>query len=145
MVRVGTPSAVARPEWYDRNPTSKADGHATTAAPHTITERVAYTVPSGKKAIVEMVYLRIKRVTAATTAGTATSLLRVTPSGGSAMSIMIAELTSSQNSVGDKETLQVSPLMTLFTGDKVSGDSLDTSTGGTVEYQARWKLTEFDA
>jgi len=137
--------ATARKEWYDRNPASKADSFGATLVPHAETVRKTYTVPAGKKAMVESLQARVIRVTAATAAGTPYASWRITPSGGSVSSFLRALLITGQNAVKDEDKVSIGTTLTLFAGDKLEAATFDDSTAGTVYHYISYKLTEFDA
>jgi len=144
MVRVGTPSAVARPAWYDRNPISRVDSaSADGVTPHGATDRLTYTVPAGKKALIEQADAKIWRQTAATTAGEVFVAFTVTPGGGSQQFVMRDAFFT--NAVNDSAKLSMSPNMTLKAGDVFTIATFDGSTGGTTRYRLGYKLTEYDA
>jgi len=145
MVRVGTPSAVARPAWYDRNPVVAGHSYFAVTGPHTYTTRFTYTVPAGKKAMVEVMHANVKRVTAPTTGGYAGIYFAFTPSGGTLTIILRAELTSADAAAKDKESASIGSSMTLKAGDTIDAATQDLSTGGTIYYGIDMKITEFDA
>jgi hypothetical protein len=142
-MRTGQP-IIGRPAWYDRNPASKR-GYLSVldAAPHSLTTRISYTCPSGKKAMVELLYAAVIRKTAPTTVGRAVTAWYLTPSGGTEGLIMEAVLFSS--TVGDSIYLSPSGNLMLFPGDTLTSKTFDGSTGGTCDYQMGYKITEFDA
>jgi len=143
MVRVGTPSAVARPHWYDRNPSNIWRQYAATLGPHSSTQRWSYTVPAGKKALVEFSIACLLRVTAASTVGEAYAYVYYTPSGGTGGSLFEVRLLT--NGIGDGKSLIVGQGIMMFAGDQLLGFTGDGSTGGTIEYVIAVKITEFDA
>jgi hypothetical protein len=112
-------------------------------APHTVTARWNYTVPSGKKAMIEFLHVRILRSTAASTAGKVTAAISITPSGASSNDVMVANILT--NNVGDKDALVSGATLTLLAGDKIAANTSDASTGGTIDYVLACKATEFDA
>jgi len=144
MVRVGTPSAVARPAWHDRSAVSRADAYDGLAVtPHTATERIAYTCPAGKKAMLELVQVRCRRNAVATTLGIVKAYCMFTPSGGSIKEILSAYL--NDNTVNARDAQAQGTTLVLCTGDIISLRTYDLSTGGTCDYFLTYKLTEFDA
>jgi len=144
MVRVGTPSAVARPDWYDRNPAMIWNTYnASGVAPHSLTTRWTYTVPTGKKALLEQAMTYIMRSTAATTLGWASLKIWYQPSGGTNREMVYVDLYD--NTVAAKTISHFSFAMVLLAGDVLTGTSADTSTGGTCNYTLTAKATEFDA
>jgi len=127
-----------RAEWYDRNPSLQTSGWGMDASPHTLTDRFAYTVPTGKKAIVSLLSATIQRRTAATTLGLAQA--RITMRGTTAISALLQN-----NTVGEGRLIGVGTSALLSAGDQVVGSTSDDSTGGTVAYLLVAHLTAFDA
>jgi hypothetical protein len=142
-MRTGQP-IIGRPAWYDRNPSSQwLSYQANNVAPHSITQRWVYTVPSGKKAILEFAACYVRRSAAATTVGRVQVDIWITPSGGSVKKISLAQLLT--NNVGDMDRMDLGQSLILNAGDKIEGYSEDASTGGTTNILIAAKLTEFDA
>ena len=143
MVRVGFPGG-PRLEWYDRNPQPALYRYQVfDAAPHALVQRWSYTVPSGKKAFIEMAGAYVVRVTVATTAGLVYDRVQYQVSGGSAFSILWALLYT--NTIGDKDRADVGHSLILNAGDAIFGWTGDASENGTVTHQILAKVTEFDA
>ena len=143
-MRVGPQPIIARPAWYDRNAASRADTYTgQQLAPHALTTRLTYTVPAGKKAIVELLQVKCVRRTAATTVGLVYAYATITPSGGSEKEILDSYLFG--NAVGDKDGQALQGTLVLCTGDVINMKTYDGSTGGTVDYFLAYKVTEFDA
>jgi len=143
-MRVGPQPIIARPAWYDRNPIQiVADFESWSAGPHTVTDRLTYTVPAGKRALLELAQVKLYRVTAATTAGIARIILALTPSGGSTEYILEAHIRG--NTVGDKDSAEIASALILMAGDALVLKTVDPSTGGTIDYVGSYKITEFDA
>jgi len=144
MVRIGTPSAVARPEWYDRNPAPAVAYYvAVNVSPHSVTKRVDYTCPAGKKAMVELLQAEVFRRTTATTAVMAHADFKLTPSGGPMATILTARVVT--NDIKDKDSLTMGASFMMFAGDVLEGYTEDTSTGGACDYKLCMKVTQFDA
>jgi len=144
VVRVGTPSAVARPDWYDRNPITHVGGWTgLDVAPHSQTPRFTYTVPAGKKAMVEILHGLIMRKTAATTLDNAEVWWQIYPGGGGGVTVITQILHS--NTVGNKDTQALGPSLTLLPADQLRCYTIDVSTGGTHDWSVGYKITEFDA
>jgi len=144
MVRVGTPSAVARPDWYDRNPSNQHlyyEGYG--ISPHVKTGRWNYTVPAGKKALVELVWARLIRKSAATTLGDAYAGIWFLVSGGT--NRWLAGAWICDNTVGATKDFVLGQSIIMLPGDSIFGYTADGSTGGTFDYQIYAKITEFDA
>jgi hypothetical protein len=142
-MRTGQP-IIGRPAWYDRNPVQKVNNYnATLVTPHSITERWSYTVPSGKKAMVEILEAEVLRAQAASTVGLAEALIALTPSGGSEKSVLCARIFD--NTVAARSTQAIGSALLLLADDKLTGKTVDTSTGGSCDYYLAYKITEFDA
>jgi len=143
MVRVGTPSAVARPEWYDRNPIHRLYGYSGNLAPHSVTTRWTYTVPAGKKAFLELAAVHHIKTAAATTVVNSYSSILITPSGGSLTELIAAQIYT--NAVGDKDRAETGHAAVLLAGDIIQFNTYNGDTGGTVWHRGVAKITEFDA
>jgi len=137
------PVASPRAEWYDRNPADASQDYYGSLSPHVVTTRWSYTVPSGKKAWVQIATIFCMRRTAATTMGEVYVFLVIVPSGGSLKRLMIACFVDNTVWVKDKAYGGVGIL--LRAGDAVNANTADSSTGGTVDYYCGAKITEFDA
>jgi len=143
-MRTSPTPLVARPAWYDRNPVQKVYRLQELAqSPHTLTKKKEYVCPSGKKAMVEFLSLHICRVTAASSAGIVQAYWALQPSGESSTLFMACRMR--KNNVGDSETVNAGTSLMLLAGDKLQLYTEDTSTGGTCDYVAGYKITEFDA
>jgi len=142
-VKVGFPGG-PRLEWYDRNPYHRFQSyHGEDVAPHVQTTRWSYTVPYGKKAFVESAFVYVERATAAGTARLAQSQIEIQPFGQSTNYLLLVALRT--NTVGDHDHEAMGNGPILLVGDAVGGYTVDTSTGGTVDYTMDAKITEFDA
>jgi len=144
-MRVGPQPIIARPAWYDRNPSTIIYTFCDTLSPHAPTPRFNYVVPSGKKAMVEVMLAKVVRVSSATTPGWATAQIAITPYGGSMAWVCIARLTDAHNAAKDMDSMSIGGSIMLFPGDAVTGLTADLSTGGTCHYILAVKLTLFDA
>jgi len=143
-MRVGPQPIIARPTWYDRAPTPRVDHYwGQGIGPHAVTTRLTYTCPALKKAMVEVLQVRVRRQTAATTLGLAGAYAMLTPSGGSAKEILDAYL--SNNTVDARNEAAIGTTLMLFAGDVLDLRTYDASTGGTCDYFVCYKITEFDA
>jgi len=141
-MRTGQP-LIARPEWYDRNAASQNHfWEGADTGPHADTSRRTYTVPAGKKAMVEILQATVLRTAAATTLGYMEAWWNLTPSGGTARCIIRASIKT--NTVGDRHDMAVGGSVMLFAGDEIDGHTMDLSTGGTGYYFISYKITEFD-
>jgi hypothetical protein len=131
--------------WYDRAPTMSNKNYQAAVGPHGATSRFTYTVPAGKKAIVEILSVRLQRETVASPAATASIYITYTPSGGSASVAVICVLYSTKNAIGDLDKDDLGTTFTMNAGDAIECRSSDGSTGGTISYMAFAKVTEYEA
>ena len=143
MVEVGFPGG-PRLEWYDRNPQHVLVGYSAEAvAPHSVVARWSYTVPTGKKAFIEIMHATLQRAVAATTADIAFASLSLWPEGEAILVPIIAWIR--ENDVGNKDRAVMGQGAILLTGDLVQGATMDDSDGGSIDYNVSGKITEFDA
>jgi hypothetical protein len=112
-------------------------------APHTQATRFTYTVPTGKKAFVEMLQTRVQRSTAASAASRVIAWIGYQPSGGSGSLMSYSVINT--NGVGDKDANIVGQSIVMNAGDTLTGYTSDGSTGGACDYMLNYKITEFDA
>jgi len=137
-LRVGFPGG-PRLEWYDRNPLKHSDSYDSgSIAPHVLTIRMSYTVPTGKKAFLESCLAKAIRRTVATTESTVLSAIKAR-----GHRLLLAWLMT--NNVGDADSQVIGQSVTLNAGEAVLGETLDQSTGGTCNYYLAIHATEFDA
>lgn len=144
-MRLQAPTS-SRPLYYDRNPSDQtlifiSEG----LAPHASTQRAIYTVPTDNKAYAELSQVDVNRSSAAGTPETLVLSSQITPSGGAAVALQTARLWDNNNTIGDRDKNISGTMLLLLDGDAYHIDSGDGSTTGTVDYEARAKLTEFDA
>jgi len=92
---------------------------------------------------VELIYLAVVRRAAPTTPALARLHIDLTPSGGSATELIDACIFT--GNVGDMDKSVLGSTMLLYAGDRIRAWSVDQSTGGTVDYIATAKATEFNA
>lgn len=137
-MKVGFPGG-PRLEWYDRNPQLRRNRYCgSSVAPHSVTERWAYTVPTGKKALIMHLFVSLVRVTAPTTAM------------GSAAYTLIGDehhayLMLYGNTVNDGRTGMIGTSELLAAGETINAKTFDSNTGGTISYAIVCDLNEFDA
>jgi len=143
MVRVSA-TFLARPEWYDRNPITKIFNYnGANVAPHAITQRFTYTVPAGKKAIIEAALVYFYKRTVQTTLGLVGAYIDVNLGGAGAQVLLSQEMYT--NNVGDKDHTELGTTMLLSAGDIIRGFTFDLGTGGGVTYILAVMVTEYDA
>jgi hypothetical protein len=142
-VRLGG-RAVARPDYYDRNPVQKIYSFETVEEPpHAATDRISYTCPSGKKAMVELLHMELTRWTAATTLNWAEVFCLLKPSGGDLEELCHIYFYS--NTPNDSKTWDSGTPILLLPGDQIVLGTCDESTGGSFHYNLSAKIVEFEA
>jgi len=143
-MRVGPQPIIARPAWYDRNPTIKEDHYwGQGVAPHAVTTRISYTCPAGKKAMIEVLQVRVRRVTAATTLGLCGAYAMLTDAVAGAKEILDAYL--NDNTLNVRNEAAIGTALIMVAGNTIDLKTYDTSTVGTCDYFMSYKITEFDA
>jgi len=129
--------------WYDRNAGAVLkQWYQFEVDPHALAERWAYTVPTGKMALVEVMQSSVHRTKAATSASYAGAYVRYTPSGEAYGNFLEAFLIT--NAVGDRADKIIGHSMLIYAGDKLQGYTYDLSTGGECYFMVNAKITEFD-
>lgn len=143
-MRITSSQAVARPNYIDRNPIQRLQSATVLATgPHTTTQRYSYTVPAGKRAIVEFIEQHIRRDTAAAPVGIVQVFHQYTPFGGSLSNFSITALAT--NGALDNISQNFSVGKGMAAGDVISGSTNDVGTGGTLTYVLGMAIVEFDA
>lgn len=133
-----------RAQYYDRNPTYQPQiFDAAAVAPHVLTTRFGYTVPSGREAMVESAQASADRATVAGTAGQFQVWVEAAPTGGNIAKL--AQARRDGNVVDTSADVAVGCGVVLTAGGTVKGFSKDTSVTGTVDYLATSAIVEFDA
>lgn len=134
----------SRPAYYDRNPTI---GHISYEdvgiGPHSETIRGTYTVPTGKKAVIESIWIEITRFEVATSAGRTFGRVMYSTDGAVWKSIARAEVVD--RTMFAKATFYGQNLGILDTGQSLRFTTFDGSTGGYCSYAIIVKLQEFNA
>jgi len=138
-------SGGGRPAWYDRNPESESDYWVgLDIGPHVLTDRIAYTVPSGKRAMIELLQLTVHRRAAATTAGYVRAIASTYTQIQGTREIVHASIFYS-NTVDIRDDKCFGLGFVLKTGEMISFRTGDGSTGGTCDWVLTYKLTKYDA
>lgn len=133
-----------RPPYYDRTPATRVNQDAQIAsAPVGLTQRWTYTVPTGKKFAIGMLALLAERVTAGAPGVRIEATISIAPLG--AGPVVAARALLNTNGVGDRVTIAPASGLVLVATDIISGNSMDTSTGGTYSAFTSASGTEFDA
>lgn len=141
MPQVYQTTQIARPTYWDRNPTARAQSTSNVYSPSGTLTLLSYSPPAGKAAYVESVYLGIERGSAPAASGDVQCSASVAmASGGSGL---ILRATFNTGSSGAVSIAQNSDIGFIAFGDTISITLFDGSTGGTVTAQVCIKLTEF--
>ncbi len=138
-----TSYAVARPAQYDRNASSSIQGDAAIYAPHGVTSRWTYTVPSGFKLFLEACSVSQQNITAPTVAAQASIIIRITSGLVFMDPIRLDILTSGVTTTINSN--QVFGQVTLYAAEVLNVFTLNSSTGGTVLMASGSKGTQFAA
>ena len=127
----------------NRNSKSFAKNYGSSDLPHTLTERISYTVPANKYAIISGFYLHSLLVTARTVAGLSYFNVQFDPVAG-ALTNLFALRSVFQN-VGDSKEIAIGSQFIMHGGDKITVSTADLATGGNINYSAAFMVFEADA
>ena len=137
-MRVGFPGG-PRLEWYDRNPIDQTVSYVgSNVAPHSLTVRASYTVPTGKKAFIGGAAVEVSRRTVATTIGDV--LAYVSFAGETSLNIFHRD-----NTEGTVERGSLNINGVMLAGASLTLNTQDTSEGGAMNYWISTVIMEFDA
>ena len=133
-----------RLEWWDRTPLTIAHGTNIGVAGGTaITTMYSYTVPANRKAHITGLGAAVNVQVAATNNNPAQAWHEVIPLGGATAYPVQATTANTQNLAAAMNSMSAGP--TLLAGDQISGQYVNTATGGTVNMSLFLLGTEFDA
>jgi len=133
-------------EWYDRNPEVIIRSYnADALAPHINTLRWTYTVPPDRMAFVELLDIVLVRIAVAAPVGRVDASIWGWPPGAAPVPVTLLCGILFENTAGAHVERNVGHTMVLLEGYRVTCQTLDESTGGTICYRANMKATEFDA
>ena len=136
-MRVGFPGG-PRLEWYDRNPLPQEFEYAGQVGPHSVIDRITYTVPSGKKFFLENAEVLIMRDTAPTAEGLAQALIMAR-----GYRLIIADILSA--TINDKSSMNVGRSIIMRAGEIIKIATADISTEGSHRYDCSFHGIEFSA
>lgn len=142
----GAESYKPRALWYDRNPIARLSTYgASGVAPHALTTRWTYTVPTGKKYYCQFSTVAVLRVTAATVAALARAAIEydLGGAGSTVGSLNVADTFSNAVDGGREFTAGSSGV--FVAGDIVRGQTVDNSTDGTMLLRSIMQGIEFNA
>ena len=135
-------SIAVRPAYYDRNAATQTGEYSGFLAPHGFTQRFTYTVPSGRKGRLEYAYVYIQRTAVPSSANLYLAHLQCI-SGGIQLRVPLVENNSAVTGLGICTTFPMD--VTVYAGETIAGQTVDFSTGGTVQYVMQYKATIYDA
>lgn len=115
---------------------------ATGVAPHGLTTRISYTVPSNKRAQLGLLDILAQRDTAAAPLGVVDVQYQVRPLGGAAIRIFHERLQT--NGVGDTRSKGAGCSLEMQASDILEAQTADASTGGTVTYRVCMYAIEYN-
>lgn len=139
LVNVSAPKQQA----FDRNPTVNVQNDNNGArAPSALVQRILYTVPANRKALIDGILAKIMRATAAAPVGLYYTEISTTVIAATAYLIWNDSL---DNTVGAYRSTSLANVGVLPAAAFIENSQIDNSTGGTVSYTAGIKVTEFDA
>lgn len=137
-----TSYAVARPAYYDRDAVSTMGSYDLGGiTPHSETIRITTTVASGKKLLIETMYLSFRRQGAATTSG---GITVASYAIGATSSAVMPRIDGTSNTINLAFTI-VSQSFTIFAAERLDIQTSDFSTGGTMAFSLGFKGVTFNA
>ena len=140
-MRVQQVQQIARPNYYDRLPSSVFATCDILVGAHAATVRASYTVPANRAAFIETVWLFVIKVAPTAPAdffGIACDFL---PNGGSVANI--DQLTDNFAGNGILGPITLTSFGYMQTGDRIRLVTTDSATGGNAFYRGTVKGIEF--
>jgi hypothetical protein len=133
-----------RPNYFDRNPIDASlISLQPGLAPHGDANRVSYTVPSNRKALVAAIIHNVKRVTVAGTPGEYDAWVPLMTGGATVVSRMhLREIANTANTYF-RDRAAINEVKKA--GDTIEIHDQDASVTGTVDFMTSVLVTEFDA
>lgn len=131
-----------KPNYFDRdaeNVTIYYDAGG--IEPHYITERASYTVPEGRKAIIDAIMVRCYRQSMASVLGITRLIVAYIPNGGSPTYLYYKILYD--NELYHDVVHTMTNVGVMLPGDALAFYTDDSSTGGTHLFQFTAKIFEF--
>ncbi len=132
-----------RAAYYDRAPLSVASGGSSIGGPHALTTVATYTVPTGRKAIVEGMCTTQHRTTAAAPIGIWFTEIQIR-NAGLTMNYQ-QRVQGIKNAIADSDSISAGYQLIMQAGEILNCNTSDASTGGTTNQFTSFKVTEFDA
>lgn len=136
-------AASSRAAFYDRNATALTVGFLVgPIGPHGATVRDSYTVPAGRKTIINAIDIVLLRTTATAAGPQVQSYYTYIPNGGVDQIIIFNSILL--GTVGDRASNQLGLEFVMYPGDELTITTGDASAGGGVFYSNHAMITEFD-
>ena len=137
----------ARADYFDRNPTkvSKTGLSAPGAAAEALTTRGTYTVPAGKKAYLELIFIRSRESANVALDGAVIGTFQVTPSGGSLNTLLSSILEIGEKGVSKENSLGFSAVLSAGDLAELTTQVVNAAAGTNVSIRVSMFGTEFDA
>jgi hypothetical protein len=127
--------------YWDRSPVPIIQSYDTTGvAPHGLANRSSYTVPTGKRSIIDAVSVGLEQDAAASAAGFARASVVYQEIGDTRY---LVQAVTYEVAVGTRDHWHLSQCGLMLAGEVVRIRSIDGKTGGTMAYHAHFKLLEF--
>jgi len=127
--------------WYDRNPETIGEQYDASIPGHTPEDRITYTVPVDRIAIIESITVNAARTTSATKLGWVNVRWFVNANRVFTMNF----LNDTPGDLAAKIERTLGSAIALLQGDILRMETVDASTGGVVSYECAFKGVEFDA
>lgn len=130
--------------WYDRNPTTIGEQYNDSVAGHSSpVDRITYTVPTDRIALIESLTVNAARTGAST--GGAVGWVNVR---WFVNDVRVFTMNFYNDTAGDADAKierTLGSAIALLQGDILRLETQDSSTGGSISYECAFKGTEFDA
>lgn len=150
MPIINTPVS-SREEYYDRNPSVTSEGSQSVLSENTaLTEQQNYTVPTGKKAFLNLLALSMSARVAATSTTTSDEVLvqsGYTKSGGAEVIILEQAFSSPAYVAGDHRSVAIGGSLVMLEGDRIDTTITfvgDAGGAGRVRTSTGYTIIEFD-
>lgn len=133
-----------RPAYYDRNAFTQGQSYNVAGiAPHGVTTRWTFTVPSNQKAYVQACVCKLMRDGVAAPVGTALAQIDWgCDVGGAAFAAFACVL---DNTMGARDNSNVGQTGLMTPGNTLTGSTADFGTGGSFLYELSAVIARFDS
>lgn len=132
-----------KPEWFDRNPLVRnKNWSGNNIAPHVLTTRVTYTVPTGRRVFIARYFLMLWRQAAAAPADVALIRFKF---NDTVIDGTIDQIYQNNNNLNIYAFSGGGQLGWGTSGQSFIIETADLSTGGQYAYNGSFTIVEFDA